>query len=36
MPFNQILGYDILNQTEVILEFICDTGTKKGKRWIML
>lgn len=31
MPFIQILGYDIFNPTEVIPEFICDIGTKKGE-----
>ena len=32
MPFIQILGYDIFNPTEVIPEFICDIGTKKGQK----
>lgn len=32
MPFIQILGYDIFNPIEVIPEFVCDIGTKKGKR----
>ncbi|RYE57234.1 MAG: restriction endonuclease [Sphingobacteriales bacterium] len=32
MPFIQILGYDIFNPTEVIPEFICDIGTKKGEK----
>ncbi|MFT4095162.1 MAG: hypothetical protein QM640_16140 [Niabella sp.] len=26
MPFIQILGYDIFNPTEVIPEYICDSG----------
>ncbi|HEX8092107.1 MAG TPA: restriction endonuclease, partial [Blastocatellia bacterium] len=26
MPFIGILGYDIFNPTEVILEFTCDVG----------
>ncbi|MBS7230933.1 type I restriction enzyme HsdR N-terminal domain-containing protein [Flavobacterium psychroterrae] len=32
MPFIQILGFDIFNPTEVIPEFICDIGTKKGEK----
>ena len=32
MPFIQIIGYDIFNPTEVIPEFICDIGTKKGEK----
>lgn len=33
MPFiNSILGYDIFNPSEVIPEFICDVGTKKGEK----
>jgi hypothetical protein len=32
MPFIQILGYDIFNPTEVIPEFVCDIGTKKGEK----
>ncbi len=32
MPFIQILGYDIFNPTEVVPEFICDIGTKKGEK----
>lgn len=32
MPFIQILGYDVFNPTEVIPEFICDIGTKKGEK----
>jgi hypothetical protein len=32
MPFIQILGYDIFNPIEVIPEFICDIGTKKGEK----
>lgn len=32
LPFIQILGYDIFNPTEVIPEFICDIGTKKGEK----
>lgn len=32
MPFLQILGYDVFNPTEVIPEFICDIGTKKGEK----
>lgn len=32
LPFIQILGYDIFNPTEVIPEYICDIGTKKGEK----
>ena len=32
MPFIQILGYDIFNPIEVIPEFVCDIGTKKGEK----
>lgn len=32
MPFIQILGYDIFNPTEVVPEFVCDIGTKKGEK----
>ncbi|MBV8327187.1 type I restriction endonuclease [Chryseobacterium sp.] len=32
MPFIQILGYDIFNPTEVVPEYICDIGTKKGEK----
>ena len=33
MPFiNKILGYDVFDPTEVVPEFICDVGTKKGKK----
>ncbi|MFD3245822.1 type I restriction endonuclease [Rahnella aquatilis] len=33
MPFiNKILGYDVFDPTEVIPEFICDVGTKKGEK----
>lgn len=33
MPFiNNILGYDVFDPIEVIPEFICDVGTKKGEK----
>lgn len=33
MPFiNFVLGYDVFDPTEVIPEFICDIGTKKGEK----
>ncbi|HAB24372.1 MAG: type I restriction enzyme HsdR N-terminal domain-containing protein [Pantoea sp.] len=33
MPFiNQVLGYDVFDPTEVIPEFVCDVGTKKGEK----
>lgn len=32
LPFLQALGYDIFNPSEVIPEFICDVGVKKGEK----
>lgn len=32
MPFLQILGYDVFNPLEVVPEYICDIGTKKGEK----
>lgn len=33
MPFiSRVLGYDVFNPTEVIPEFVCDIGTKKGEK----
>ncbi len=33
MPFiNNVLGYDVFDPTEVIPEFVCDIGTKKGEK----
>ena len=32
IPFIQILWYDIFNPIEVIPEFVCDIGTKKGEK----
>lgn len=32
MPFIQALGYDVFNPSEVIPEFTCDVGTKKGEK----
>lgn len=33
MPFiNNVLGYDVFDPTEVIPEFVCDVGTKKGEK----
>jgi hypothetical protein len=32
MPFIQALGYDVFNPMEVIPEFTCDIGTKKGEK----
>lgn len=32
MPFLQILGYDVFNPLEVVPEFICDIGIKKGEK----
>jgi hypothetical protein len=32
MPFLQALGYDVFNPLEVVPEFTCDIGTKKGEK----
>lgn len=32
MPMIQALGYDVFNPLEVMPEFICDIGTKKGEK----
>ena len=32
LPMIQTLGYDVFNPLEVIPEFICDIGTKKGEK----
>jgi hypothetical protein len=33
MPFiHHVLGYDVFNPTEVIPEYVCDIGTKKGEK----
>ena len=32
MPFLQTLGYDVFNPLEVMPEFVCDIGTKKGEK----
>ncbi len=32
MPFLQALGYDVFNPLEVLPEFICDIGAKKGEK----
>lgn len=32
MPMLQALGYDVFNPMEVMPEFICDIGTKKGEK----
>ncbi|RQO82884.1 type I restriction endonuclease [Acidovorax sp. FJL06] len=33
MPFiKNVLGYDVFDPTEVVPEFICDVGTKKGEK----
>lgn len=32
MPFIVALGYDVFNPIEVIPEFVCDIGTKKGEK----
>ena len=33
MPFiNNVLGYDIFDPREVVPEFVCDVGTKKGEK----
>ena len=33
MPFiSQVLGYDVFDPNEVVPEFVCDIGTKKGEK----
>jgi len=33
MPFiHSVLGYDVFDPTEVIPEYVCDVGTKKGEK----
>ncbi len=32
MPFIQALGYDVFNPSEVVPEYTCDVGTKKGEK----
>lgn len=32
MPFLTTLGYDVFNPLEVVPEYICDIGTKKGEK----
>ena len=33
MPFiKSVLGYDVFDPTEVLPEFVCDVGTKKGEK----
>lgn len=32
MPFINALGYNVFDPTEVVPEFICDIGTKKGEK----
>lgn len=32
MPFIQMLGYDVFNPLEVVPEYVCDLGTKKGEK----
>jgi hypothetical protein len=32
MPFLQSLGYNVFNPAEVVPEFTCDVGTKKGEK----
>ncbi|PLR30492.1 type I restriction endonuclease [Chimaeribacter arupi] len=33
LPFiNKVMGYDVFDPTEVLPEFICDVGTKKGEK----
>lgn len=32
LPFIQILGYDVFNPVEVVPEFTCDVGIKKGEK----
>ena len=32
MPFINALGYNVFDPSEVVPEFICDIGTKKGEK----
>lgn len=32
LPMLQALGYDVFNPLEVVPEFTCDIGTKKGEK----
>jgi len=32
LPFIQALGYDVFNPNEVVPEYTCDVGTKKGEK----
>jgi hypothetical protein len=32
MPFINILGYNVFNPAEVVPEFTCDVGAKKGEK----
>ncbi len=33
MPFiNAVLGYDVFDPSEVVPEYVCDIGTKKGEK----
>ena len=32
MPFINALGYNVFDPTEVVPEFVCDVGTKKGEK----
>ena len=32
MPFINILGYNVFDPAEVVPEFTCDVGTKKGEK----
>ena len=32
MPFLQMMGYDVFNPLEVVPEYTCDVGTKKGEK----
>nr|WP_137676789.1 type I restriction endonuclease [Parerythrobacter lutipelagi] len=32
LPFLQALGFDVFNPSEVVPEFTCDVGTKKGEK----
>ena len=32
MPFLQVMGYDVFDPHEVVPEYTCDIGTKKGEK----
>ena len=35
MPFINALGYNVFDPMEVVPEFTCDIGTKKGEKYLL-